>query len=529
MIFIIVLIVISTIAVIYNAFNISVLERINQFGLLRSVGATPEQIRGIVLREAGILSIIGIPIGLFSGVLAMKIVLYIIKLLKTDFRLVNEMEINISSTVFIISIIVGIITIFLSAIGPTRQAGRISPLEAIRSTRNIKKENLKKVKNSKIIKKILGIEGEIAYKNLRRNKKRFIITVFSMVISIALFITFSTFSDFTFKIGAVQGKDMGDFNISGDMEGRSNEIYNKLKEVKDVKRVYKVSSDNGELLLNDKQINNKMIEMAPYMFDDKKDGLTRINNVEIFTIGDDNLEVLKSLLKAGSIDKEELNKNNGVLVINNTYAYNENTEYNILMEGYQLKVGDKIPFASYRDDREGEETKYKELTVVGVLEKGVLNRVYNPNGSVYIITTEEVYENMSSNRDSYIDMYIEMEVDGDKENIKTILEEIKDNTPGINYIDYAEEARNNRAVGIMMSIFLYGFVAIITLISAINIINTISTNIILRTKEIAMIKAVGMSQSGIKRLVAFESLFYGVYAAIFGGTIGIGLHIYYLE
>ncbi len=127
LIFVIVLIVISTIAVIYNAFNISVLERINQFGLLRSVGATPEQIRGIVLREAGILSIIGIPIGLFSGVLAMKIVLYIIKLLKTDFRLVNDMEINISSTVFIISIIVGIITVFLSAIGPTRQAGRISP------------------------------------------------------------------------------------------------------------------------------------------------------------------------------------------------------------------------------------------------------------------------------------------------------------------------------------------------------------------------------------------------------------------
>ncbi len=523
LIFVIVLIVISTIAVIYNAFNISVLERINQFGLLRSVGATPEQIRGIVLREAGILSIIGIPIGLFSGVLAMKIVLYIIKLLKTDFRLVNDMEINISSTVFIISIIVGIITVFLSAIGPTRQAGRISPLEAIRSTRNIKKANLKKVKNSKIIRKILGIEGEIAYKNLRRNKKRFIITVFSMVISITLFITFSTFSDFTFKIGAVQGNDMGDFNISGDMEGKSNEIYNKLKEVKDVKRVYKVSSNNGELLLNDKQINNKMIEMAPYIFDNKKDGLTRIHNVEIFTIGDDNLEVLKNLLKAGSINKEELNKNNGVLVINNTYAYNENSEYNTLMEGYQLKVGDKIPFASYMDDMEGEEIKYNELTVMGVLEKGILNRVYNPNGSVYIITTEEVYKNISSNRDSYTNMYIEMEVDGDKENIKTILEEIKDNIPGINYIDYAEEARNNRAIGIMMSIFLYGFVAIITLISAINIINTISTNIILRTKEIAMIKAVGMSQSGIKRMVAFESLFYGIYAAIFGGTIGIGL------
>ncbi|MGN9165127.1 ABC transporter permease [Tissierellaceae bacterium HCP3S3_D8] len=523
LIFVVTLIVISTIAVIYNAFNISVLERISQFGLLRSVGATPNQIRAIVLKEAGILSLIGIPIGLFSGVLAMKIVIYIIGLLDTNFSLVNDMEITISGTVFLISTVVGVMTVFLSAIGPARQAGRVSPLEAIRNTGEIKKESFKKVGNSPLVRKILGVEGEIAYKNLRRNKKRFLITVFSMVISISLFITFSTFSDFTFKMGAMDSAGMGDFNIYGDMQDRSDEIYGELIDIKDVKRVYKVIKDNGEILLEDRQINKKMMEIAPYLFADKKDDLIRLHNAELRIIGDENLEVLKGLLKEGTIDIEELNKNNGVLVINNTNVYDNKTERSILMEGYNFKVGDKIPFGSYRDNRDDEGTKYQDLNVVGVLDKGVLDKLYNYDGDVVIITTEEVYKDIFPEYDSYVNMYIEMKDDGDSENIKTYLEEISTLSPGVYYMDYAEEARNNRALGIVMSIFLYGFVAIITLISAINIINTISTNIILRTREIAMIKAVGMTQSGIKRMVAFESLFYGLYSSLFGGTIGLGL------
>ncbi len=128
LIFVVALIIIATIAVIYNAFNISVLERINQFGLLRSIGATPEQIKEIVLKEALILGIIGIPIGLFCGIFAMKVVLYIIGLLKYDFAgLFKDMEIIISNPVLLISTGLGFITIFLSAKGPAKQAAKVSP------------------------------------------------------------------------------------------------------------------------------------------------------------------------------------------------------------------------------------------------------------------------------------------------------------------------------------------------------------------------------------------------------------------
>lgn len=533
LIFVVGLIIVSTIAVIYNAFNISVLERIAQFGLLRSVGATPNQIRGIVLKEALILSIIGIPIGLFSGVFAMRVVLYIISLLKSDIPLFKDMKITISGAVFLISTITGLVTVFLSAIGPARRAGKVSALEAVRNTGSFKKEKFKKVQNSVFIRRILGVEGEIAYKNLRRNRKRFIITVFSMVISISLFITFSSFSDFMFKMGIVESKEMGDFSIYGDIDDKSEEIYTGLRNIKDIKRVYKVKFNNGEALIEESRISKKMIEMAPFLFEKKKDNLIRINNVQVSTIGDENFETLKGLLKEGTLDVNRLNKENGVLVINSTYAYNQKTDRNSLMEGYKLKVGDKIPYTSYDLNKERVEPVYKELTVVGVLEKGILDKEYNLNGSINIITTESVLENLLKTDDEGFDdaevgryrtnMYIEMAENGSIESVKAYLDDLEEATPGLHYIDYAESAKENRVASIIVSIFLYGFVAIITLISSINIINTISTNIILRTKEIAMIKAVGMTQSGIKRMVALESLFYGIYAAIFGGVIGTGL------
>lgn len=531
--FIISLIVISTVAVIYNAFNISVLERISQFGLLRSIGATPKQIRGIVLKEAMLLSIIGIPIGLFSGVFAMKVVLYIIGLLKADIPVFSDMEITISKTVFIISTIIGLVTVFLSAIGPAKRAGKVSPLEAVRNTGDLKKESFKKVKSSLLVRRILGVEGEIAYKNLRRNRKRFLITVFSMVISISLFITFSSFSDFMFKVGIVNNKDMGDFAIRGDMEGKGEEIYAQLKDLKDVKRIYKVQSIGGQGLIDENKISKKMIEMEPYMFEDKKDGLTEVNNVEVITIGDENFDVLKNLLKEGNLDIEKLNEEDGVLVINNTYAYNDKTGGSVLMEGYKLTPGDELLYFPYHLDQEGEDMQYAKLKVTGILEKGILDFNYNLNSSINVITTEKVWNKLSRGeyedskytdlKESYMEMYIEMIKDGDIENIRSYLEETKEEISDFHYIDYAQSAKEDRIMGIIMSIFLYGFVAIIALISSINIINTISTNIILRTKEIAMIKAVGMNESRIKRMVALESLFYGIYAAIFGGVIGTGL------
>lgn len=520
--FIVGLIVVSTIAVIYNAFNISVLERISQFGLLRSVGATPAQIRGIVLKEAFILSGIGIPIGFLSGIAAMKIVFYVISKMKFGNAVIGDIEANISLTVLLISTVIGLATVFLSAIGPARKAGKVSPLEAVRNTGSFKKESFSKVRQSFIVRRLLGVEGEIAYKNLRRNRKRFIITVFSMVISISLFITFSSFSDYIFKAGIIDSTTTGDFVIFMEDVKEFDNIFREVKALQEVERVYKLKEVSGEAWLKDNKVNEVLMESMPNISEEKKGDLLKIHNIKVYTIGDENLHLLKSVLQEGTISEDALEDGNGVLVINNTYVRNPNTGNRRLIEGYSLELGDDISFLPY--DFDGKAVDPIELKVMGVLEKGILQGGYNLNGGIDIITTEGNFEKiLGSIPTNSASIIIEMEENFDPGPIRSYLEEKEATIPYFYYVDYAKVAEEGKAVSIISSIFLYGFVVLITLISSINIINTISTNIILRTRELAMIKAVGMSQKSIKRMVALESLFYGLYAAVFGGTIGTGL------
>ncbi|MDP4092632.1 MAG: FtsX-like permease family protein, partial [Bacillota bacterium] len=242
LLFVVILIMVCTIAVIYNIFHISVLERISQFGILRCTGASPGQIRRIVLKEAAVMSVIGIPTGLALGLLAMKVVMLIIGGLGFGLDSTFDLRVFVSIPVLVISTVLGLITIFAAAFGPARQAARVSPLEAVRNTGNFKKENFSKVKRLRLSKKFLKIEGQIAFKNLRRNRKRFRITVFSMVISIILYIVFGNFIGYIFDIGAVQG-DMGtDFRATisgGTGEGFTDEQYNTVKALPGVEAVYK--------------------------------------------------------------------------------------------------------------------------------------------------------------------------------------------------------------------------------------------------------------------------------------------------
>ena len=521
LIFIIALVIVATVAVIYNSFNISILERISQFGLLRSVGSTPKQIRNMVFKEATILGVIGIPIGLFCGVLAMKIVLYIISLIKFDF--VADFEIVISPIVLAISSILGLITVYLSAYGPAKKAGKISPLDAVRNTGEFKKETFKKVRSFKLIRKLFGMEGELAYKNLRRNRKRFTITVFSMVISIVLFISFSSFSNYIFRIGAVSDDEMGNFVIYALGNLDLDDISKELKNIEDVKRVYKASMSYADALVKDDVISPKLKELNEDIYNEKRQGFTVVPNSNIMTFGNDNMDALKPYLKNGTVDIQKLNSENGVLVVTTTPTYDEENKKSVIIEGFKFKIGDKILISEYGDDP-ANKGNLKEVKVMGILERGLLSNEYKYNlgDGLNIVSTEEIYEKLIDG-ELHTKVYIEVERDGNDEPVRQYLSGLKENGFNFNYLDYSEQAEDERKISIIMNIFLYGFVAVIALISCVNIINTISTNLILRTRELAMIKAVGMSQKSVKKMVALESIYYGLMATIYGGIIGTGL------
>jgi putative ABC transport system permease protein len=521
LIFIVILIIVSTIAVIYNAFHISVLERISQFGILRCVGASSTQIRNIVLKEAWILSLIGIPIGLFSGVFAMQVVMYFIN--KLNFNLLSGLTIVISPLVFIVSSIIGLITVFLSALGPAKQAGRIPALDAVRNTGSLKKESFDKIKRSTLSRKLLGIEGEIAYKNLRRNRKRFRITVFSMIISIVLYIAFSSFMTYMLRASNVHSEEMGDFmiwhNASIVQEDLDDSVYRDLKELHGVAEVFYYNRYSMQIIVPEDKINPDFVKTSGYAKHLQKGNVFELPNNILYGYENENLNAFKSSLKEGNIDIDAINKQNGVLIVQTSHVYKDESSNSTIMDIVNYGIGDEISVTANFPE---ENLDYTKVKVLGILEMSPIEDPYNFNEGIIMITTKEVYDRIQGTNynPSFL---IKCQQGHSLEDIRKYLKDLVDKHPSYTYIDRAKQAEEDRNAFATISIFLYGFVAVITLIGALNIINTISTNLILRTKELSMLKAVGMTQNGVKRMVSMEALFYGIIASIYGGIIGTGL------
>lgn len=524
--FIIALIIISTVAVIYNAFHISVLERVSQFGILRCTGASPNQIRNIVLKEAGILSLIGIPLGLFSGIFAMKSVISIIGGFKYNFF--EDMQIVVSPQVFILGALLGIVTVYLSAFGPARQAGHVSALEAVRNTGSFKKENFKKVKKSRLAGVLFGAEGQLAYKNLRRNKKRFRITIFSMVISIVLYIVFGSFVDFIFNMNVIQDSKNPDFRVyksSKKDEGIEESVYTELKSLPEVDKVFKQMNQNPILVMPKEIVNPKLNEnnwgSKPYPIGDE---LGLLNN-SLICYGDEGLKEVKKYLKEGSIDKDALNKENGVILIKTGNIRTGEFDKGMMIDVINSKVGDKIKLSldyELLSKRQEKDIKYSEVKVMAIAEKGLFSYDYNPNGGVILITTEEVFKAITGIGNNST-LLLTLKQNTDKQSVINYLDNLKQKDYRYGYSDMVERAREERENWITISIFLYGFIGVITLIGCLNIINTISTNLILRTRELSMLKAVGMAKTAIEKMVCLEAIFYGAIAALYGGIVGTGL------
>ena len=196
---IILVIVLTSVYCIRNSFDISITEKIKQYGILSSIGATKKQIRKIVFHEAFILGIISIPIGIIIGILFVYIFLKILGLQLGKSLFGMEFIFSTNLYAIIITIILSCLVLYLSARKSAKKASKLSPLEAIKGSKNLK-INSKKLKTPKIIKKLFGIGGVLAYKNIKRNKKRYRTTIVSLILSVTLLITAISFSKYTSEV-----------------------------------------------------------------------------------------------------------------------------------------------------------------------------------------------------------------------------------------------------------------------------------------------------------------------------------------
>jgi putative ABC transport system permease protein len=519
------LVIVCTIATVYNAFSISISERKKQFGILNSIGSTSSQIMKLVFIEGFIVSIIGIPIGLLSGTFAIAMVFELIQsLFSKSFIVDMDLRVVYSPEVILISSIIVLITIFISVILPAITAAKISPLDAIRNTGDYK---IGKVKDSKLVKAIFKTEGVIAYKNLRRNKKKFRITLFSLIISVVIFISFSGFMKMMLKAETVRsGQITSDISIyyQNQINGEiANKVINEIKNIPGINNFNAVNYNDLSLSIKvlESKINEDNKQIIEKYYEKEKVGneyLYEFINNSIKLPGD--VAISKLNLKEGSFDKEKAIDEVGVILVDKSYYEEDGKKAELTLTKY--KVGDTIDANLMDYDEETNEEivkpiKFKIMAITDDLLPGDYG--YRSLGLEFI-TYDEVGKNLGYEIEKGI-IYIDSDK---KETTKEAIRNVA-NKYNYNFVDESEESLKLRQSYMAMEIFVYGFVAVISLVSITNIVNTISTNINLRKRELAVIRSIGVTPSGFNKMIYLESFLYGILSLIYGVPIGIGLNL----
>jgi len=530
------IVLISTIAVIYNSFQISIVERIKQFGLLRAIGTTPRQIRKIVLREATILAAIAIPLGLICSIIAINGIILAFKLIGADS--VIPMKVSISPIILGISVVVGLFAIYLSALVPAYFAGRISPLNAISGRTSITKEKIKRRKN-RLIQRIFGFEGALAAKNIKRNKKRYRITVFSIVISVVLFITFKSFMDMSLNISSdINESNNIHFSVVGNVHdiGKTvidNKTEDNIKKMKLVDKVYRVYDSHYFHGLINKSSKVKEIEDIGNIYQKTTlDGVEKTLIRSSIAIYDkDSLEVSKKYLQSGNIDIEKLNNENGVILINKNVVNDQNTNKNYFGPIANVKVGDEIDLQydenggskSNKLNTKLDKKKMKKVKIMAILSSDPFNYRGSSDG-LKIITTEKTGEKLIGVKDiKPTALNIVLKDVKNEEVGKSGIENIIKSNASLMVINNIDNNRKGKSSILMVEILLYGFVLVVSLIGSVNIVNTLTTNIILRKREFATLKSIGLTQKGLKKMIVLEGLLYGMVGAVYGCIVGTGI------
>lgn len=512
---------IGCIVVIYNSFAISVMERKKEFGLLSSIGATKKQLSYTVFFEALIEGTIGIILGIGGAYIGIGTVILIINNLIGDI-LVLKLNLVTNIMFIIIPVIFMILVIFISALVPSRRAAKVSPIEAIRQNDDIK-INKKKIKTGKLVNKLFGIEGEIALKNIKRNKKKYRVTIVSLFISIVLFISFSSYMNYTIDTASsVMGEVPYDYQISYFGDDNDIDALDKISEIiksNDVKEYISYSASNLSIIGN-YTYSDEYLDFYKSAYGD--DGIKALTNlkyqyISIYILDDISYNKYKELI---GLDKDSvilLNKFKGV-----SYGNNKRVNYDIPV----INNGDiNIKICNFDDnDEDVDTTKYcnKKIDNIFVTNKSFdLIEEFSYMSDFKLIVNKKLYDNISDSGTHYTQFNI---ISDNTDNIDKLTKEL-DKYDNVNYTNVKESMKQANNMILVIKILMYGFIGLVTLIGVTSVFNTISTSMALRKREFAVLRSIGLTRKGFNKILFFESLFFGLKSLIYAIPVSLGVTI----
>ena len=501
------IIIFTSVFCIKNSFDISITEKNKQYGMLRSIGATKKQVRKNVLFEATILALIGIPLGIFLGYFASFILVKISNMFLKDL-VVTQTEINFELIFDLnwmsaaISALLGMVTIYLSSLRIARKAAKVSPINSIRNSADIKIKS-KKLKVPKLIKSIFKIGGEISYKNMKRNKKRYRVTVISIVLSIMVYISLTAFMQIMLKqLQAALGNI--DYDISCHIYKENDEEITKLnniaKTTEGVTEYTLLQSDVGKY---DKKFLNKEIKQISENFPDNE-------TVSIIAVGD--IEYNKYIKSLGLNYNDIKDK---AILIDTVSTATIDASKKPIREIRMLNLKENDKFDVKRDN--GEKLTFE-------IAKITKKRPFATNEDMVtpykiLVLSNEYYNKIFKDEKRY-SAYYKIK---DASKVKTQIEESLKDYKKYFISNVQERYNNEKHLITLVAIFLYGFIIIIILIGVTNIINTITTSMELRKQEFAILRSVGMTNKEFNRMIRLETLFIGIKSLFFGIPLGTAI------
>ena len=493
---IVVVILFTSVFSIRNSFAISTTEKAKMYGMLRSVGATKKQVKKMVFYEGFILGFFGLLIGSLLGIIVTYLLTIVVNKLMIDGNMFNDkmhLYYRFSIIPILISYVIGIIMIYLSSIPSAKKASKVSPIEIMKDdAKNVK------LKTPKFVNKIFKIGGTLSYKNLKRSKKKYKVTVISLTISIFVFITVSTFVLYGIKSineGVHENYDLALY----DNNNFNNIDLNKLKSLGEAH--FRYYPDNGNYNLYDTThiLNDHLITSLCSSFDENYNCIEKDGVFTSLMIYDD--DSFKELSKIINVNYEKIKDK--AIILNYKMQEDYETKKKKLVKSSNYSVGDKIKL-------ENNESNKNIIYEIGALTD---YKAWGVNDSYFTIIIDKDYY---KNNDLYLNSVYFMSKD-----TNVLEKQLKNISDTLDIYNVQSETKQMKTLILVISIFIYGFIIVVTLIGLTSVFNTITSNMELRQKDFAVLKSIGMTKKEFNNMILLESLFYSFKSLFYGIILGI--------
>lgn len=540
--FLMAIIMVGTVSLIYNAFSISSTDRSKQFGMLASVGATRKQKRNSVLFEAAIMSVICIPLGILSGLFGIGVTFRALsKLFMRAVDVTIPLTLNITGNMVLVIVLAALFTIFISAWIPAKRASRMSAIDAVMNRKDYF-FTAKSLKTRKITRNLFGFPGELALKNLKRNKRQYRSLTFSLMITFVLFTTLTTYMNLISK----------DYDVAMDTSNYDVEIYLRNKEILSDEQVHKlydamkeidgideanfVTESYTDLAMDRAMVLDRATKDFMKLLQQKEtkeaygidvDAVDFLLYGNIYGLDEESFETYISQL---GLKKDELTQleEEPIILVNQKEAVMNG--YYASFEMFDMKSGDMLHLTS---DEYKWSSKIAAVTDQYPMGIGSRNNYY-----FTLITTEKNVMALAADYTKSLgDEFMAKDMVGDifyftiqnanalevQEEIEALIQDagVEDNSYSL--YNLKESNARTQSMVTIFQVLADGFVVLISLICIANMCNTISTSFELRRREFAMLKSVGMDPKKFVKMIRYESLFYGLKALLYGIPLSLAI------